>query len=283
MREKLKMFHDQSASNNWESRYLSRYDKQEREYERYEKERVQIIQDEYLARIIQNEEFLSELKQNKEFMQTLDSDVHNWESGDNRKNYSISNAELKKKLLSMSKATQVKFLKLATTYTKKAKQHALAATNLLASQVKSIEYNQNNSYNDLNGNKSPSRYQKAYKSFKSVIKGGTPNKSDFSSTSSSSSCADNFDAIATIRNGSKAPLPIFDEYGYDRLKDQQPSNELPKINNFPQASPINSQQGDLDLFSGYSYDDESDKNKDYTYDHSVYPKVKVFKPPTSQK
>lgn len=278
MREKLKMFHDQSASNSWEARYLTRYDKQEREYERYEKERVQIIQDEYLARIIQNEEFLSELKQNKEFMQTLDSDVHNWESGDNRKNYSISNAELRKKLLRMSKATQAKFLKLATTYTKKAKQHALAATNLLASQVKSIEYNQNNSYKDLNGNKSPSRYQKAYKSFKSVIKGSTPNKGDFPSTSS---CADNFDAIETIRNGSKAPM--FDEYGYDRLKDQQASNELPKIDNFPQFSSINSQPGEFDLLSGYSYDDESDKNKDYTYDHSVYPKVKVFKPPTSHK
>ena len=39
----------------------------------FEKKRVQIIQDEYIAKLIQNEEFLNELKKNQDFIQTLDS------------------------------------------------------------------------------------------------------------------------------------------------------------------------------------------------------------------
>jgi hypothetical protein len=37
----------------------------------FEKRRMQIIQDEYLAKVIQNEEFLNELRLNKDFIQTL--------------------------------------------------------------------------------------------------------------------------------------------------------------------------------------------------------------------
>ncbi len=37
----------------------------------FEKRRVQIIQDEYLAKVIQNEEFLNELRADKDFIQTL--------------------------------------------------------------------------------------------------------------------------------------------------------------------------------------------------------------------
>jgi len=63
MREKLNMFKEHSESK----------ENRDKEYDSNERERIQIIQDEYLAKIIQNEEFLCELKQNKDFMQTLDS------------------------------------------------------------------------------------------------------------------------------------------------------------------------------------------------------------------
>ena len=52
--------------NSWEARYSN-------VCKGYEQKRIQIIQDEYLAKLIQNEEFLNELKTNKDFMQTLNS------------------------------------------------------------------------------------------------------------------------------------------------------------------------------------------------------------------
>lgn len=75
MKEKLDMLEKQSkpdcelnneCAEDWQKSYTN-------VYKNYEKQRIQIIQDEYLAKIIQNEEFLNELKQNKDFMQTLDS------------------------------------------------------------------------------------------------------------------------------------------------------------------------------------------------------------------
>ncbi len=36
--------------------------------------RIQIIQDEYIAKLMQNEEFLNEIKKNTDFMQSLNSE-----------------------------------------------------------------------------------------------------------------------------------------------------------------------------------------------------------------
>ena len=52
------------SSENWESRYNTIT-------KMYEKRRLQIIQDEYLAKLVQNEEFLNELRFNQDFMETL--------------------------------------------------------------------------------------------------------------------------------------------------------------------------------------------------------------------
>ena len=194
----------------------------------------------------------------------------------------------------MSKTTRVKFLKLATTYTKKVKlqcnktaiQVAATCSNIFSSQIKSLEY-YNSNYNDLNGNRETNRYQKAYKSLKTAIKGNSSK-----SESSTTNCSDKFDALMMIRNGSKSPLdmPTLDGYGYDHLEKQQKSilKELAKEESFQlngtQYSSINRQPGEIDFFrTGYSYDDETDKDKDYTYDHSVYPKAKVFKTPSKNK
>jgi hypothetical protein len=40
----------------------------------YENRRIQIIQDEYIAKLMQNEEFLNEIKKNTDFMQSLNSE-----------------------------------------------------------------------------------------------------------------------------------------------------------------------------------------------------------------
>lgn len=164
------------------------------ESKKSEKERIQIIQDEYLAKVIQDEEFLNELRHNKEFMETLNADqissdrnefssIVGWKSSENRKNYSISNTELKNKLVRMSNKTRLKFIKLATQFTKKARQKCnktaeqVAVTcNNMFTTYNSIEYYHGNhkthkdNEDGLEKANNPSRAQKAYKSFKTVIR-----------------------------------------------------------------------------------------------------------------
>ncbi len=57
---------DSTKQKDWQTSYTN-------VYKQYEQKRIQIIQDEYLAKLFQNQEFLNELKQNEDFMQTLDS------------------------------------------------------------------------------------------------------------------------------------------------------------------------------------------------------------------
>lgn len=105
-----------------------------------------------------------------------------WENGKHRKNYSISNAELQTKLIKMGKNSRRKFIKLATAFTKKARQKCnktveqvtIACSNIFASQLNSIEYYNNNymlhDNNASNHERSHNRYQRAYKSFKTAMK-----------------------------------------------------------------------------------------------------------------
>lgn len=96
----------------------------------YDKRRLQIMQDEYIAKLIQNEEFLTELKQNKDFIQTLNHESNSirLSSGqpsstlNNETNNTImSNAELKSKLSLMGKVSRAKLSKLAIAFINKAK------------------------------------------------------------------------------------------------------------------------------------------------------------------
>lgn len=312
MKEKLDMLEKQSkpdcelnneCAEDWQKSYTN-------VYKNYEKQRIQIIQDEYLAKIIQNEEFLNELKQNKDFMQTLDSDsgsnlkmsnmnysqeffsneynrIPGWESGENRKNYSISNAELQKKLAIMSKTTRAKFMKLATDFTRQARQKcnktagqmAVTCNNLFASQIKSIEH-YNSNYNDLNSNdksQGSSRYQKAYKSFKTSISKRNPKMIGNHGTDIS----DRYDSLS--RNGNKPGIQLFNnDNGYDQFDNQK----LPKIESFNMKFDSSAAQSsvttssntpELDLFgNSYSYENKADGHKEYTYDYSVYPPVKIL-------
>lgn len=48
----------------WEERYKSLM-------KSYEQKRLQIVQDEYFAKLLQNEEFLNELRTDRDFLETL--------------------------------------------------------------------------------------------------------------------------------------------------------------------------------------------------------------------
>ncbi len=92
----------------WQSRYNT-------VTKSYENRRIQIIQDEYIAKLMQNEEFLNEIKTNNDFMQTLNQESNRVQPGFNdpyfhskslkssEKHTELSNAELKSKLLRMGK------------------------------------------------------------------------------------------------------------------------------------------------------------------------------------
>lgn len=80
------------------------------------------------------------------------------------------------------------------------------------------------------------------------------------------------------------PLSFYDDYSYDRLE------QLPKIENLKnELDSDNSSKSktstltsyncmpELSLFeNSYSYDDSNNGSREYTYDHSVYPRTKVF-------
>jgi len=59
--------YEANENENWESKYNT-------VTKTYENRRIQIIQDEYIAKLMQNEEFLNEIKNNTDFMQSLNSD-----------------------------------------------------------------------------------------------------------------------------------------------------------------------------------------------------------------
>lgn len=237
----------------------------------YEKERIQIIQDEYLAKVIQNEEFLAELKKDEDFMDTLhNDDLHtrkDWRSGDNKKNYSISNAELQAKLFKMSKKTRVKFMKLATQFTKKTRQKynktagqmAVACSNFFTT-YNTLEYYSAPSFEKISSPQQPTRAQKVYKSFKTVIK-RNPTKQ--------------VEHFGVDNENKSATMPGFEVYGYD---------ETPDIENFNMKFDRKESVGsegtykplEMNLFKDeYSYEDRN-QDKDYIYDYSVYPPIKIF-------
>ena len=97
----------------WQSRYNT-------VSKTYEIRRIQIIQDEYIAKLMQNEEFLNEIKSNNDFMQTLNQEsnrahtsfnindpyFHNKNFKSSEKHTELSNAELKSKLLKMGKGVE---------------------------------------------------------------------------------------------------------------------------------------------------------------------------------
>ncbi len=56
-----------NENEDWQSKYNTVTKK-------YENRRIQIIQDEYIAKLMQNEEFLNEIKKNTDFMQSLNSE-----------------------------------------------------------------------------------------------------------------------------------------------------------------------------------------------------------------
>ncbi len=227
-----------------------------------------------MAKVIQNQEFLTELKKDDDFMEALhNDDLHvdrNWKSGENKKNYSISNSELQAKLVKMSRNTRIKFMKLATQFTKKARQKynktagqmAIACSNFFTT-YNSLEYynaSQNQHQNQ------PNRAQKAYKSFKTVMKRNPSKKHE------------NFEQDYNA-NKSAITLPGFEEYGYDRVDKQ-----LVKIEDFnlkfdgKKTEPVTESYKpvQLDLFGDeYSYENQK-SNKDYVYDYSVYPPVKIL-------
>lgn len=78
------------------------------------------------------------------------------------------------------------------------------------------------------------------------------------------------------------PLSFYEDYSYDRLE------QLPKIESFKNkldndkstgsnSSNSYSYMPELSLFDdSYSYDDNYNGSKEYTYDHSVYPRTKIF-------
>lgn len=272
MKEKLDLLNEEQNPCKQEH---NQYENQQNNnfHNEYNKERIQIIQENYLSKIIQNEDFLNKLKQNQDFMYTLDSitdssindidklnyndnQIIGWENGENRKNYTISNAELKQKLVKMNKKARIKFVKIATdftknareTYNKKAAQLTIKYSNILSSHLKSVKYYKDDLNNDTGiGNKKTTDLSKKKK--------------------------------LSSENENRTILSHFSElYEYDH-------NRLPKIEGFSmkfsdisQAPEITQYKSpELNVFnSNYSYENEQDRIKEYIYDHSVYPPVKIL-------
>lgn len=110
LNEQLERPEEPTFDEDWQSRYHT-------VSKSYESRRIQIIQDEYIAKLMQNEEFLNEVKTNNDFMQTLDQESNRSVASFNvndpyfqnktlkssEKHVELSNAELKSKLLKMGK------------------------------------------------------------------------------------------------------------------------------------------------------------------------------------
>ena len=185
---------------------------------------------------------------------------------------SLTNAELQSKLVKMGKQSRQKFNKLASIFSKSAKnkcnQAALTCSSILSlPMVNTAEYNSSTSYythkDYENGGGQAryeeakelqnvdtlkkSRYQKAYKSFKSAMRRN-------SSANSRRHHHDNCD----LSEHTMYSTPMFEKHNYE--------SHLPRLDLMPE----------LRLFQNdYSYEGNGFKSgNEFSYDHSVYPYVK---------
>ncbi|RNA40337.1 CUE domain-containing 1 [Brachionus plicatilis] len=180
----------------WEAKYKSLL-------RSFENKRLQIIQDEYLAKLMQNEEFLNEIRTDQDFLNTLndesdskyefDHDFSYRLKGQSYPNKTLSNAELIAKLSNMGKQSRAKLNKLASKFMSRNKSPRdkiefnsidFSSFNDYSSTGSSlkgeVDFDENSTYdleriraeelgsgfNTLNKN---NRYKKAYKSIKTAI------------------------------------------------------------------------------------------------------------------
>ncbi len=149
---------------------------------------------------------------------------------------------------------------------------AVACSNFFTT-YNSLEYYNHSNIEKVSQNPhqlQPSRAQKVYKSFKTVIK-RNPNKQ-----------LEHFQADHGYKPA--VTLPGFEDYGYDRV-----DNQMAKIESFNMKFDKEDTTAEvpykpiaLDLFKDdYSYEDKN-SSKDYIYDYSVYPPIKIFNTLTSK-